>query len=34
MPGLALLNLNMPRMDGFSVLCKMRAAERTRFIPW
>ena len=33
MPGLVLLDLNMPRMDGLWVLRKMRAAERTRFIP-
>jgi two-component system, response regulator len=33
MPGLVLLDLSMPRMDGFGVLSKMRAAERTRFVP-
>jgi len=33
MPGLVLLDLNMPRRDGFWVLRKMRAAERTRFVP-
>ena len=33
MPGLVLLDLNMPRMDGFGVLRKMRAFERTRFVP-
>jgi two-component system, response regulator len=33
MPGLVLLDLSMPRMDGFRVLSKMRAAERTMFVP-
>jgi CheY-like chemotaxis protein len=33
MPGLVFFDLNMPRMDGFWMLRKMRAAERTRFIP-
>ena len=33
MPGLVLLDLNMPRMDGFRVLSKMRAAEQTMFVP-
>jgi len=33
MPGLVLLDLGMPRMDGFRVLSKMRAAEQTMFIP-
>jgi two-component system response regulator len=32
MPCLVLLDLNMPRLDGFGVLKKMREAERTRFI--
>jgi two-component system, response regulator len=33
MPGLVLLDLNMPRLNGFEVLKKMREAEETRFIP-
>jgi two-component system, response regulator len=33
MPSLMLLDLNMPRLDGFEVLKKMREAEATRFIP-
>jgi CheY-like chemotaxis protein len=33
MPGLVLLDLSMPRMDGFRVLSKMRAAEQTMFVP-
>lgn len=33
MPHLVLLDLNMPRLDGFGVLKKMRAEERTMFVP-
>jgi two-component system, response regulator len=33
MPGLVLLDLSMPRMGGFRVLSKMRAAEQTMFVP-
>ena len=33
MPRLVLLDLNMPRLDGFGVLRKMRQEERTRFVP-
>jgi DNA-binding response OmpR family regulator len=33
MPGLVLLDINVPRLDGFGVLRKMRAAERTRCVP-
>lgn len=33
MPRLVLLDLNMPRLNGFEVLKRMRADERTRFVP-
>ena len=33
MPRLVLLDLNMPRLDGFGVLKKLRQEERTKFIP-
>jgi two-component system, response regulator len=33
MPRLVLLDLNMPRLDGFEVHKKMRADVRTRFVP-
>ena len=33
MPRLVLLDLSLPRLDGFGVLRKIRQAERTKFIP-
>jgi two-component system, response regulator len=33
MPRLVLLDLSLPRLDGFGVLKKIRQAERTKFIP-
>jgi two-component system, response regulator len=33
MPRLVLLDLNLPRIDGFGVLKKIRQEERTKFIP-
>jgi two-component system response regulator len=33
MPCLILLDLNVPRLDGFGVLKKIRQVERTKFIP-
>ena len=33
MPGLVLLDIGMSQMDGFEVLRRMRADERTRFVP-
>ena len=33
MPCLVLLDLHMPRLDGFGVLRKMRAEQRTRLVP-
>jgi len=32
-PDLVLLDLNLPAMDGFEVLRRLRAAERTRKVP-
>jgi CheY-like chemotaxis protein len=33
MPRLVLLDLSLPRLDGFDVLKKIRQVERTKFIP-
>jgi CheY-like chemotaxis protein len=33
MPRLVLLDLSLPRLDGFGVLKKIRQAERTKLIP-
>ena len=33
MPRLVLLDLSLPRLDGFGVLKKIRQVERTKFIP-
>jgi two-component system, response regulator len=33
MPCLVLLDLNLPHLNGFEVLKRMRADERTRFVP-
>src|SRR5262249_51931928 len=32
-PGLVLLDLKLPKVDGLQVLAHMRADERTRFVP-
>ncbi len=33
LPVVVLLDLNLPRLDGFEVLKQVRADERTRFVP-
>lgn len=33
LPRLVLLDIHMPRLDGFQVLERLRADERTRFLP-
>ena len=33
-PQIVLLDLKLPKLDGFEVLTKLRADERTRLLPW
>jgi two-component system chemotaxis response regulator CheY len=33
LPDLLLVDINMPKMDGYAMLCALRAAEATRSIP-